>query len=224
VNDPVVFLTQVLGGQSNYSTGAVSAFMRAFMNEQIMQQLSKQHFTDVYTSLEKASTVTMVSISEYFTQRGMELAAFKIAGVDTDDKHRDNLNEYLRQNAQAGKELRQLESMDRMSAAIGTSSGGAAMGAGMMLFPQMYQGLNQQKAAAQQPQAPKVLCPHCGGMNDHPYKFCKECGKPPVAPQAAAASAPAAGGKSFSKCPYCGEDLNLPKTPKFCPYCSEPLS
>ena len=224
VNDPVIFLTQVLGGQKNYSTGGVNDFMRAFMNEQIMQQLSKQAFTDVYTNLEKASTVTMASISEYFTQRGMELMAFKIAGVDTDDKSRDNLNEFLRQNTAAGKELRQLESMDRMSAAIGTSSGGAAMGAGMMLFPQMYQGLSQQNQQNQQPQTPKVLCPHCGSMNDYPYKFCKECGKPPVVQQAAPApAAPAAGGKAFSKCPYCGEALNLPKTPKFCPYCSEQL-
>jgi len=30
--------------------------------------------------------------------------------------------------------------------------------------------------------------------------------------------------KAFTKCPYCGEELNLPKTPKFCPYCGEQLS
>ena len=29
--------------------------------------------------------------------------------------------------------------------------------------------------------------------------------------------------KPFSKCPYCGEVLNLPKTPKFCPHCGEQL-
>ena len=27
----------------------------------------------------------------------------------------------------------------------------------------------------------------------------------------------------FSKCPYCGEVLNLPRTPKYCPYCGEQL-
>jgi membrane protease subunit (stomatin/prohibitin family) len=235
VKDATIFLTQVLGGQSNFSTGAVSNFMRAFMNEQIMQQLSKQHFTDVYTNLEKASSVTMVSISEYFTQRGMELLAFKISNVDTEKEYRANLNDYLRQTTAAGKELRQLESMDRMSAAIGNSQGGAAMGAGMMLFPQMYQNLNQQSQAGQQQanNAPKAICPHCGVLNDHPYKFCRECGKPPVVPQqqqAAPAPAPApvgtaaGGGKAFSRCPYCGEELNLPKTPRFCPFCAEQLS
>ena len=29
--------------------------------------------------------------------------------------------------------------------------------------------------------------------------------------------------KSFSICPYCGEELKLPKQPKFCPYCREPF-
>ena len=29
--------------------------------------------------------------------------------------------------------------------------------------------------------------------------------------------------KPFSKCPYCGEVLNLRKTPKFCPYCGKQL-
>ncbi len=27
----------------------------------------------------------------------------------------------------------------------------------------------------------------------------------------------------FSKCPYCGETLNLPRTPNYCPYCGEQL-
>lgn len=30
--------------------------------------------------------------------------------------------------------------------------------------------------------------------------------------------------KSLKVCPYCGEKLNLPKTPKFCPYCEEELA
>lgn len=29
--------------------------------------------------------------------------------------------------------------------------------------------------------------------------------------------------KPFSKCLFCGEALNLPKTPKFCPFCGEQL-
>jgi len=37
-------------------------------------------------------------------------------------------------------------------------------------------------------------------------------------------SKPGTGGsdkKKFSICPFCGEELNLPKQPRFCPYCKE---
>jgi rubrerythrin len=30
-------------------------------------------------------------------------------------------------------------------------------------------------------------------------------------------------GDAFSNCLYCGEALNLPKTPRFCPYCGVEL-
>jgi len=31
------------------------------------------------------------------------------------------------------------------------------------------------------------------------------------------------GEETFTCCPYCGRDLNLPRTPKYCPYCKEEL-
>ena len=37
------------------------------------------------------------------------------------------------------------------------------------------------------------------------------------------APSPTGPAKVFNACPYCGEKLNLPKTPKFCPFCSEHL-
>jgi len=30
-------------------------------------------------------------------------------------------------------------------------------------------------------------------------------------------------GNAFSECPYCGEALNLAKTPRFCPHCGGEL-
>ena len=236
INDVPVFFTQVLGGLKSFTTGDVNAFMKAFINEQVTQQLTKQYYMDVYGNLEKASTTTKVLVEQYFQQRGIELLSLKIAEVRTTDEDQKKIFEYLQFSSANGEAFKRYEVMDRMADAIGNSQGGAAMGTGMLLFPQMYQQLQQQplygvqaqqQAAQAQQQAPKVLCPYCGSPNDYPYKFCNNCGKPsPQAqPQPQPQPQPAGGAApSFNNCPYCGQNISgLPKTPKFCPYCSEQL-
>lgn len=241
IQNPNIFYTQVLGGMKNYSTGDVNQFMKSFITEQLIQQLNNQYYMDVMSNLEKASTSTRILIDPYFQQRGIELLALKINEVSTTEEEKKKVFEYLQFSSANGEAFKRYEVMDRMADAVGNSEGGAAMGTGMLLFPQMYQqlnqqsvqGVNQQQAAAQQTQ--KVMCPYCGGLNDYPYKFCGNCGKPspmmqnqqqtaPAQPAAAQQPAAAAGGASFKICPYCGQDLSgLKKTPKFCPYCSEQL-
>ncbi|MDD4222458.1 MAG: SPFH domain-containing protein [Methanomethylophilus sp.] len=233
ISDTAVFYTQVLGGMSNYSTGDVNAFMKSFINEQITQQLTKQYYMDVMTNLEKASTSTKILIDPYFQQRGIELLSLKINEAATTDEEKTKVFEYLQFSSQNGEAFKKYEVMDRMADAVGNSQGGAAMGTGMLLFPQMYQQMQQQPVNGVQgqntaQQAQKVMCPYCGGLNNYPYKFCSNCGKPSSVQQSAAetVSAPAAISSAgvFKVCPYCGKDLSgLKKTPKFCPFCAEQL-
>ncbi|MCQ2079416.1 MAG: SPFH domain-containing protein, partial [archaeon] len=242
ITDESVFYTQVLGGMKAYSTGDVNAFMKSFINEQITQQLSQQFYMDVLNNLEKASTTTKILIDPYFQQRGIELLSLKINEVSTTEEEKKKIFEYLQFSSSNGEAFKRYEVMDRMADAIGNSQGGAAMGTGMLLFPQMYQQLQQQPVQGvqqqQMQQTQKVMCPTCGGLNDYPYRFCNQCGKPSPqmqqqmnmsAPASAPAPAPAAPAASapgaFKRCPYCGEDLSsLKKTPKFCPYCAEELA
>ncbi|MCL1811255.1 MAG: SPFH domain-containing protein [Methanomassiliicoccaceae archaeon] len=241
INDVAVFYTQVLGGLNAYSTGDVNSFMKSFINEQIIQQMNNQYYMDIMENLEKASTNTKILIEPYFAQRGIELLSLKINEVLTTDEDRQKVFNYLQFSSKNGEAFRRYEVMESMANAIGESTGGAAMGAGMLLFPQMYQQLQQQPVQGvqqQQPQATKVMCPTCGGLNEYPYKYCNSCGQPspliapgqgaPAQQQAAPAGntgVSADGGKKFKNCPYCGEDISsLPKTPKFCPYCSEQIN
>ena len=242
ITDVTVFYTQVLGGLQNYTTGDVNEFMRGFINEQITQQLTKQYYMDVLNNLEKASTTTKVLVEQYFVQRGIELLSLKINEVRTTEEDQQKVFEYLQFSSANGEAFRRYEIMESMANAIGTSDGGAAMGTGMLLFPQMYQQLQQQpiqgvQGAPQGQQGPTTMCPYCGSPNPYPYKFCNNCGKPspqmqmqqgqpqrapaqPVQSQAAPAQEP----PKFKNCPYCGQNISgLPKTPKFCPYCSEQL-
>ena len=228
VSDPETFITQMIGGGKSFSTDAVSSFMKSFINEQIAQQLGKQYYMDVFGNLENASLLTKMNIEEDFKNRGLELLALKIGNVSTEEAYQKDIYEVQRLRTDVGAQYKQFEVMERMADAIGDSSGGAAFGTGMMLFPQMMQQLNQQTMQNNmQQQKPKVLCPYCGNPNDFPYKFCGNCGQPSpqMQQQAPPQPAPTAAPKSFKNCPYCGEDLSgLPKTPKFCPYCAEQLS
>ena len=230
ISDIPVFFTQVIGGLQHYTTGDVNAFMKGFINEQVTQQLSKQYYMDVLNNLEKASTTTKVLVEQYFQQRGVELLSLKIAEVRTTEEDQKKVFEYLQFSSDRGEAFKRYEVMDRMADAIGNSQGGAAMGTGMLLFPQMYQQLQQQPVQGVQTQAaqqPQTMCPYCGSPNSYPYKFCNNCGKPsPQMQQAqpAPAANPSSAAPSYNNCPYCGQNISgLPKTPKFCPYCSEQL-
>ena len=226
VSDPETFITQMIGGGKSFNTGSVSSFMKSFINEQIGQQLGKQYYMDVFGNLDSASLLTKMNIEEDFKNRGLELLALKINNVSTEEAYQKDIYEVQRLRTDVGAQYKQFEVMEKMADAIGDSSGGAAFGTGMMLFPQMMQQLNQQAMQGNVQQQPKVLCPYCGNPNDYPYKFCGNCGKPsPQMQQQQPPAQPAATPKSFKNCPYCGEDLSgLPKTPKFCPYCAEQLS
>ena len=238
VSDPTLFITQLVAGLKHYSTADVGNFMKSFINEEITQQLSRQYYMDVFSNLEQASLITKTEIDDDFKNRGIELLNLKINSVQTEEKYQEDIYKFQQFRSAGGVQWKQFGVMESMADAIGNSEGGAAMGTGMLLFPQMYQQLSQNGQAggmqAGGAQAQKIMCPYCGGVNDFPYNFCKECGKP--APNAAGAPAqqaaqaqpaaqPAAGGaKKFNRCPFCGEDISsLPKTPKFCPYCSEQL-
>ena len=241
INDIPVFYTQVLGGLQNYTTGDLNAFMRGFINEQVTQQLTQQFYMDVLNNLEKASTTTKVMVEQYFQQRGIELLSLKIAEVRTTEEDQQKVFEFLQFNSANGEAFRRYEIMESMANAIGTSEGGAAMGTGMLLFPQMYQQLQQQPIAGvtgapAAASSPTTMCPYCGSPNPYPYKFCNNCGKPSPAmtaggvldPSPAGAPGASTGDSSepprFKNCPYCGQDISgLPKTPKFCPYCAEKL-
>lgn len=158
VEDPALFITQLVAGQRDFTTASVKQFLSGFVSESIIQELSKQYYMDVFGNLEKASLTTKISMEEDFRNRGMELLAFKVASVSTEEQYQQEIFKFQQFRTAGGVQWKQFEVMDRMADAIGDSQGGAAMGAGMMLFPQMYQQLNQQ-AAPQQQQTQKVMCP-----------------------------------------------------------------
>ncbi|WP_461863803.1 SPFH domain-containing protein [Thermococcus sp.] len=192
VADPVLFITEIVGGQGLYDAADVTKFVRAYFNENMMKHLSAYSIVDLFQNLDMVSTQVKVKLLEDFRRLGMELVDVKIEGVNTTDEWRQRLF-WIMQTGNA-QYVMQMDTTKQVAAELGKSQG-AAVGAGMMLIPQLMQPA--------QPAQPAQ--PYAGG------------GVPPAQPQQPAA--PAAQQQEI--CPYCGKPI--PPGARFCPYCGHQI-
>ncbi len=205
VADPVLFITEVVGGQSLYDAQDVTKFIRAYFNEGMMKHLSTYSIVDLFQNLDMVSTQVKVKLMEDFRRLGLELVDVKIEGVNTTDEWRQRLFWLMQTgNAQA---VMQMDTVKQVAAELGKSPG-AGVGTGMVLVPQLFQQPAQPYAGTpagpQQPVAP--------AMQQGQQEICPYCGKP-IPP-----------GARF--CPYCGHEIKrcpnghiVPEGAKFCPVC-----
>lgn len=213
IDDPVLFLTQVVGGDITLNTAVMNEFLKGFLNEKLIQEFAKYMYMDVFSQMEKTSTRVMVNISDVMKQRGVEIISLNIENVDTEEQYKEDIYKFERFRSQGGFEYRKFETMDKMAESIGTS-GGAGIGAGMVLFPQMYQNLMSNQGT--------VLCPNCNSSIQPGTRFCPQCGNEVIPKEfGPRPSTHPPVHNSMCICPFCGTELRFVKTPKFCPYCKE---
>lgn len=199
VEDSNVLVNQVVGGQSAYTTEQVTEFLRGFVNELIIDELSHYDLLTVYTRLDETSFKVKNMLLDNMKRVGVELIDLKFEGVDTTPEWRDRLF-YIKSGTTASEVLR-METVKKSAEELGKSSGGgAAFGAGMVV---MQQGLGQPAQTG----VAMVICPNCKTQVPSASKFCPSCGfslqSPPSQPT--------------KNCPSCG--TIIPQGTKFCPNC-----
>lgn len=202
VEEPALFVNEVVGGQGAFTTDRLQEFLRGYFNERLIDTLSQYSLTEVYGKLDETSLVAKNALFDAFSRIGLELIDVKFEGIDTTPEWRDRLF-YLRTGVTASEVLR-METVQKSSESL-SKSPGAAVGAAAVILPQI---LAQPAPAAAPAAAPMVVCPKCGFQNPSGARFCSNCGAP----------LQAAGGIS---CPKCGT-LN-PAGAKFCTNCGSPL-
>ncbi len=210
VQDPALFVTQVVGGQGVYTTEDLQKFLRGYFNESLMAELSRQSIFTIYQSLEQASFVLKNALDPYFKRLGLELIDLKFEGLDvTDPIWRDRLF-YIRTAGVSPTDYLRMEAVEKAAAELGKSPG-AAVGAGIAIIPPLFGPttggppstiVSSQLAAQQQ----GIVCPRCGTVNPPGAKFCMNCGAP--LPQE-------------KICPRCG--FKNPPNAKFCMNCGAQL-
>ncbi|MEM1508341.1 MAG: SPFH domain-containing protein [Thermofilaceae archaeon] len=203
VEDPKTFVMEVVGGQNAYTTDAVNSFLRGYMNERLITQLSKYDLVTVFTKLEEVSFKVKAAIDEEFRRIGVDLIDLKFEGIDTTPEYRDRLF-WIKQTGGAAQQVLAMDTLKTAAESL-SKSPGAGVGAGVVLLPQIMQ-----QAAAP---PPMIVCPNCKAQAPSTSKFCPNCGAslqpPPPQPPGTVT------------CPKCG--TQNPNTAKFCMSCGSPL-
>ena len=205
VEDAQLFVTQVVGGQNAYSTEQVNEYLRGFLNEKIIDELSRYDLLTVFTKLDQTSVETKTAILESFRRIGLDLTDLRFEGIDTTPEYRERLF-WLRTGRTSSDEVLRMETVRRSAEELGKSTGGAGLGTGMVLIPQIM----TPGGPAQAPAAALIICPKCNARIPATSKFCPDCGATLATPDAAP-----------KNCPKCGHGV-LP-TAKFCPECGTKL-
>jgi membrane protease subunit (stomatin/prohibitin family) len=200
VEDPSLFVNEVVGGQGLYTTDAVDEYLRGFLNERIIDEISRYDLATVFTRLDETSLVVKNKVLDAFKRIGLDLVDLRFEGVDTTPEYRERLF-WLRTGRATPSEVLRMETVKKAAEELGKSPG-AALGAGMVLIPQVM----GPTGLAQVPAAPVVICPKCGSQIPATSKFCPECG------QSLEIRA-----VETKKCPKCGSDAL--KAVKFCSEC-----
>ena len=202
VGDASLFVNEVIGGQNAYTTDQVNEFLRGFLNEKIIDELSHYDLVSVFTKLDETSVIVKNTLIDYFKRVGVELTDLRFEGIDTTPEYRERLFWLKTGGTSAGDVLR-METVKSAAASLGQGGGSGALGAGMVLIPQV---MNQQGAPQPAPVAALVICPKCGEKVPETSKFCPNCGTNLTPPSQQAMA-----------CPNCGK--SIPANSKFCPEC-----
>jgi len=229
VEEPNLFVNEVVGGQGLYTTERLQEFLRGYFNERLIDTLSQYSLTEVYGKLDETSFLAKNTLYDAFKRVGLELIDVKFEGIDTTPEWRDRIF-YIRTGVLAPEVLR-METVQKSAESL-SKSPGAAVGAGVAIIPPLF----QQPAAPSAPVQQMVLCPKCGFQNPQAAKFCSNCGASLQVQVAGTACSKCgtmnpSGAKfcincgasllSSIKCPKCGGDVQ--QGSKFCPNCGEKL-
>jgi membrane protease subunit (stomatin/prohibitin family) len=209
VENATLFVNEVIGGQNAFTTEQVNSFLRGYLNEKIIGELSHYDLITVFTRLNETSIIVKNSLIDYFKRVGIELTDLKFEGVDTTPEYRERLF-WLKTGQTSSSEVLRMETMKSTAESLGKGGGSGALGAGMVMIPQiMNQQVQQQPQAA--PITTLVICPKCSERVPSSSKFCPACGVS-LAP-------PTDGVISCSKC-----GKSIPMNSKFCPECGNKMA
>src|SRR4030066_1154038 len=136
VEEPNLFVNEVVGGQGAYTTDGLQNFLRGYFNERLIDTLSQYSLQDVYGKLDDTSLLSKNVLFDAFHRIGLELIEAKFEGLDTTPEWRGRL--FYIKTGVSGAEVLRMEIIQKSSESLSKSSGGA-IGAGAVILPTALQ-------------------------------------------------------------------------------------
>lgn len=203
VSDPALFLKEISGTSSTFSTDDVTNFLRSHLVSSISDTIAESKISalDMASNLTEFSQTATTNAKHAFEEIGLKLTKLVIENLSFPEEVEkaidartsvgvmgDKMDDFVKyQSAKAVRDIANNTS---------TGNAGASLGAGIALGEMIRDSISTKK----QPKE-VVTCPACKNQNPKGAKFCSECGKK----------------LASNVCPKC--KAKVPAKAKFCPEC-----
>lgn len=220
VDDPQLFVNQIVGNRSAYSTGAIDDFLKSVVISEFNDLLGETHTSllDIQGITKELSDTARNALGDDFKRLGLQLTTFQISAVTPPEEVQQRIDERSGMGALGDMSTyMQYKTAQAIGDAAQNPGGGGelastgvGLGAGVAMGQAMAQSVRDATSPQQggQPaQTATATCPSCQATVPANAKFCPNCGKPMAGPV---------------PCPKCGHN-NAPGA-KFCTNCGNDLS
>ncbi|MGI8642869.1 MAG: SPFH domain-containing protein [Thermomicrobiales bacterium] len=221
VADPSLFVGQVVGAQSAYTTGAIDNFLKTIIIGEFNDVLGEvsTSILDIQGMTREIADTVRTALGDDFARLGLEMSTFQISAITPPDEVQKLIDERSGMSAIGDmsaytrfKTARAIGDAAQNPGGSGdVAATGIGLGAGLGMGQAMAEAMrtsNQPAAAPAAPATAATACPNCRATIPAGSKFCPNCGQS-LQPRTQA-------------CPKCGTE-NAPGA-KFCTNCGTSLS
>lgn len=211
VNDAALFMKELLGTNSTFTTDDVSSYLKSIIVSSISDTIAESKIAalDIASNLIEFSKVASETLSENFANLGLELTKLVIENISFPEEVEKAIDTRSSMGVLSDKmdtfvKYQSANAIRDAATNQGIGGLGTQLGAGVAIGEMMKESLRPSSQEKETVEA--KFCPGCGANNPKTAKFCVECGK------------------SLSvkgKCPACGAEVTGKS--KFCPECGEKL-
>jgi len=192
VNDPQLFVNQIVGSRGSYSTGAIEDFLRSIILTEFNDILGslQTSILDIQGMTGEIATTTRNALGSDFERLGLALTSFQISAVTPPEEVQQRIDERsgmsVLGNMQEYMQFKTAQAIGDAANNPGTAgdatAAGVGIGAGLGLGQAMAQSMRDATNPAAAAPAPSPAttgtktCPNCQAANPADAKFCSNCG------------------------------------------------